>query len=73
MEITASGVRPIAEIATKLADAGAFFSRPSGETVPVAYERCPDTVRALRKVKTVLDPTHVLNPGRLFDDPRISV
>lgn len=73
VEITASGVRPIAEIATKLADAGAFFSRPSGETVPVAYERCPDTVRALRKVKTVLDPTHVLNPGRLFDDPRISV
>lgn len=72
VEITASGVRPVEEIAARLADAGAFFSRPAGETVPVAYGRCPDTVRALRKVKTVLDPPHVLNPGRLFDDPRIS-
>lgn len=72
VEITASGVRPVGEIATRLADAGAFFSRPSGGTVPAAYERCPDTVSALRKVKAVLDPPNVLNPGRLFNDPRIS-
>lgn len=72
VEITASGVHPVEGVAARLANAGAFFSRPSGETVCVAYERCPDTVRALRKVKTVLDPPRVLNPGRLFDDPRIS-
>lgn len=48
-----------------LCDAGAFFSRPYGEWSGLAYARCPDTVAALRKVKEMLDPAGVLNPGKL--------
>lgn len=48
-----------------LSEAGAFFSRPYGPWAPLAYARCPDTVSALRKVKDMLDPDHVLNRGKL--------
>ncbi len=48
-----------------LADEGAFFSRPYGLWADLAYSKCPDTVAALRKVKGILDPKGVLNPGRL--------
>lgn len=48
-----------------LSEAGAFFSRPYGPWAPLAYERCPDTVTALRKVKKMLDPDNVLNRGKL--------
>ena len=48
-----------------LSEAGAFFSRPYGPWADLAYARCPDTVSALRKVKDMLDPDHVLNRGKL--------
>ncbi|MGQ9475084.1 MAG: FAD-binding oxidoreductase [Actinomycetota bacterium] len=48
-----------------LSEAGAFFSRPYGIWSELAYARCPDTVRVLRKVKDMLDPDHVLNRGKL--------
>lgn len=48
-----------------LSEAGAFFSRPYGVWSEMAYARCPDTVRVLRKVKDMLDPDHVLNRGKL--------
>jgi FAD/FMN-containing dehydrogenase len=48
-----------------LSEAGAFFSRPYGPWSDLAYARCPDTVSALRKVKDMLDPDHVLNRGKL--------
>jgi FAD/FMN-containing dehydrogenase len=48
-----------------LSEAGAFFSRPYGPWSGLAYARCPDTVSALRKVKDMLDPDHVLNRGKL--------
>lgn len=48
-----------------LSAAGAFFSRPYGPWAGLAYARCPDTVAALRKVKDMLDPDHVLNRGKL--------
>ena len=48
-----------------LSEAGAFFSRPYGPWADLAYARCPDTVAALRKVKGILDPDHVLNRGKL--------
>lgn len=48
-----------------LSEAGAFFSRPYGVWSELAYARCPDTVRVLRKVKDMLDPDHVLNRGKL--------
>lgn len=48
-----------------LSDQGAFFSRPYGPWADLAYERCPDTVKVLRKVKDMLDPDGVLNQGKL--------
>ena len=44
---------------------GAFFSRPYGLWSDVAYAKCPDTVRALGKVKAILDPQGIMNPGKL--------
>ena len=48
-----------------LSDAGAFFSRPYGLWSDLAYSKCPDTVAALRKVKGILDPKGLMNPGKL--------
>jgi len=48
-----------------LSDGGAFFSRPYGSWSDLAYSKCPDTVAALRKVKGILDPKGVMNPGKL--------
>ncbi len=53
-----------------LSEAGAFFSRPYGPWAELAYARCPDTVAALRKVKAILDPDHVLNRGKLCFEAR---
>jgi len=49
----------------KLCDMGAFFSRPYGYWADVAYAKCPDTVQALHKVKAILDPQGIMNPGKL--------
>lgn len=49
----------------RLMDMGAFFNRPYGAWSTLAYGRCPDTVAALRKVKTIFDPNRVMNPGKL--------
>jgi FAD/FMN-containing dehydrogenase len=48
-----------------LSRAGAFYSRPYGIWSGLAYSRCPDTVSVLKKVKTMFDPDHVLNRGKL--------
>ncbi len=44
---------------------GGFFSRPYSPLTKSIYEKCPDTVSALRKVKGIFDPRDVMNPGRL--------
>ncbi len=49
----------------RLADAGAFFSRPYGPWAELAYERCPDTVAMLKTVKGIFDPAGVMNRGKL--------
>ena len=48
-----------------LSRAGAFFSRPYGYWSELAYARCPDTVIALKKVKSIFDPENILNQGKL--------
>ncbi len=58
----------LADLAEVLARDGAFFSRPHGAVAAAAYRRCPDTVGALRTVKSILDPAGVLSPGALWAD-----
>ena len=59
-------VRKLTAAAVKdLAAAGAFFSRPYGETAGMIINRDAATVAALKKVKSITDPNYVMNPGKL--------
>ena len=49
----------------KLTDRGAFFSRPYGESTGIVMNRDAATVAALKKVKAILDPENIMNPGKL--------
>jgi FAD/FMN-containing dehydrogenase len=49
----------------KLMDKGAFFSRPYGESTGIVMNRDAATVAALKKVKAILDPDNIMNPGKL--------
>jgi FAD/FMN-containing dehydrogenase len=44
---------------------GAFFSRPYGESARMIINRDAATVVALAKIKKILDPNNVMNPGKL--------
>jgi FAD/FMN-containing dehydrogenase len=44
---------------------GAFFSRPYDRSARMIVNRDAAYVAALNKVKTILDPNHVMNPGKL--------
>jgi len=57
-ELSASAIK-------KLMDRGAYFSRPYGESTSVIMNRDAATVAALRRVKMILDPDNVMNPGKL--------
>ncbi len=49
----------------KLMDKGAFFSRPYGESTDMIMNRDAATVTTLRKVKSIVDPAGIMNPGKL--------
>lgn len=44
---------------------GAFFSRPYGEITSTIMNKDAATVAALKRVKTILDPDGIMNPGKL--------
>jgi len=44
---------------------GAFFSRPYGENALEILNADAATVIALKKVKSILDPDNIMNPGKL--------
>ena len=44
---------------------GAFFHRPYGENARMIMNRDAASVTALNKVKKILDPNNILNPGKL--------
>jgi FAD/FMN-containing dehydrogenase len=57
-ELTASVINP-------LTARGAFFSRPYGESARAILNKDAATVSALKKVKSIVDPDNVMNPGKL--------
>ena len=44
----------------------AFFSRPYGESAKKIINRDAATVAALSKIKKILDPENIMNPGKLY-------
>lgn len=53
------------EAIKELMNKGAFFSRPYGENTSTIMNRDAATVETFRKVKTILDPNNIMNPGKL--------
>jgi len=59
-------VRTLAiDVIRPLMGAGAFFSRPFGEAVRQIMNEDGASVEALKKVKAIVDPAGILNPGKL--------
>jgi len=48
-----------------LFDQGAFFSRPYGPWAKMVYDKYPEGVEILKKLKNIFDPNGILNPNRL--------
>jgi FAD/FMN-containing dehydrogenase len=63
--VTAMVKKLVDEALDRLEQQGAFFSRPYGKWVDVAYRHAQDTVEMQKKVKDIFDPNHILNPGKL--------
>ncbi len=62
----ANNIRDLSISATKkLLSQGAFFSRPYGECTSLIMNRDAATVNALKKVKAIVDPLNIMNPGKL--------
>jgi FAD/FMN-containing dehydrogenase len=55
----------LADAPAALLENGAFFSRPYGAWAKMVYERFPEQVGALKKLKSIFDPAGILNPGKL--------
>lgn len=59
-------VKILNTVATRsLIEKGAFFSRPYGENTLMIMNRDAATVAALKKIKQITDPNHIMNPGKL--------
>ena len=51
-----------------LADLGAFFDRPHGELGRKIYTSIPNHLPVLKRIKKILDPDNIMNPGRILKD-----
>ncbi len=54
-----------AAAARRLMAKGAYFSRPYPEIAPLAMNRDAATVQVLKRVKSIVDPGGLMNPGKL--------
>lgn len=61
--------RAVRQLATSviapLTSSGAFFSRPFGEAAANIMSRDTASMEALKKIKAIVDPDGILNPGKL--------
>ncbi|MEJ2109176.1 MAG: FAD-linked oxidase C-terminal domain-containing protein, partial [Acidobacteriota bacterium] len=58
--------RELSLLATKeLMAMGAFFSRPYGENAGMILNRDAATVGVLSKLKNIVDPNNIMNPGKI--------
>jgi FAD/FMN-containing dehydrogenase len=55
----------IHETAKRLLNSGAFIYRPYGSLAEMVFSRTGNLHPTLRKVKGILDPNNVMNPGKL--------
>jgi FAD/FMN-containing dehydrogenase len=53
------------EATKRLLNAGAFIYRPYGSLAEMVYPRTGNLHNSIRKIKGILDPENVLNPGKL--------
>ena len=53
------------EATRRLMTKGAFFSRPYGESAEMIMNRDAASVITLKKVKAIVDPSNIMNPGKL--------
>lgn len=53
------------QLSMHLLDMGAFFTRPYGPWAEMVYSRNTTFTKTLRNLKEVLDPNHIMNPGKL--------
>jgi FAD/FMN-containing dehydrogenase len=53
------------EASAELVDQGAYFSRPYGYWSELVYQRDASSTEILRTVKHIVDPTNIMNPGKL--------
>jgi len=62
----ANRVKNLSAAATKnLLAAGAFFSRPYGESAGMVINRDAASATVLGKLKKIFDPNNVMNPGKV--------
>lgn len=50
----------------ELAKLGAYFSRPYGIMVELMYNRAPTYHETIKKIKHIIDPNNIMNPGKLM-------
>jgi FAD/FMN-containing dehydrogenase len=53
------------EAAKRLLNSGAFIYRPYGSLAEMVYPRTGNLHSSMRKIKEILDPNRVMNPGKL--------
>jgi FAD/FMN-containing dehydrogenase len=60
-------IRELTQRSTReLISGGAFFSRPYGESAGMILNRDAATVAVLSKLKNIVDPNNIMNPGKIF-------
>ena len=53
------------ELSAAFIKTGAYFSRPYPHWAEQVYKQNPKNTEALKKIKKIFDPQHILNPGKL--------